>query len=179
LREKAIISSEGQMHCPKCGHQQSGNDVKYCPRCGFYLGMVSELLMLDGGLPGRAIAPPPSGPSARKKKIRQGAKFMFFSVVIFIFALVVGLATETPELLLFPLFLSVGSLLWMIYHRLFTEPSESPVQFPRQVQAPPQRPMLRPEDDHMRFADPRRANTGDMAHPPSVVDHTTQLFDKE
>ena len=168
------------MHCPKCGYQQSGYEVKYCSRCGFYLGTVSEILRLDGALPGREVVINNPGPRKRRKAIRRGAKAMFFSVVIFIFTLILGAATDTPEFMLLPLFMFVASLLWMIYHRLFTEDSEPAVQFPAQSQFQPPRPMLRPEDDRMRVpAEPRRVNTSDMANPPSVTDHTTQLFDKE
>ncbi|HYP29692.1 MAG TPA: hypothetical protein VE262_23470 [Blastocatellia bacterium] len=167
------------MHCPKCGYQQTSFEVKYCSRCGFYLGMVSEILRLDGALPGRdvVLAPPASG--KRKKAIRRGAKMLFFSVVTFILALILSAATDAPEFLILPFFMIVASLLWMIYHRLFTEDTETQVQFPRQSQFQPPRPMLRPEEDRMRVAEPRRVNTSDMANPPSVTDHTTQLFDNE
>lgn len=167
------------MFCPKCGHQQLGNEVKYCSRCGFYLGMVSELLLLDGALPGRVIAPTPSGVSPRKKKMRGGAKLMFFSVAMLPLALIFSIAADAGEPLIIPLVIFLGGLFWMMYHRLFTDEHEIPAQAPRQVQMPPQRHMLRPEDNQMGVADPRRANTADMAHPPSIVDHTTQLFDKE
>jgi hypothetical protein len=167
------------MHCPKCGYQQTGFEVKYCSRCGFYLGTVSEILRLDGALPGREVVITNPGSRKRKKAIRRGAKMMFFSAVIFILTLILSIATEAPEFLLIPFFLFLASLLWMTYHRLFTEDHESPAQAHGQAQFQPPRPMLRPEDDRMRAAEPRRVNTSDMANPPSVTDHTTQLFDNE
>lgn len=167
------------MFCPKCGHQQIGNEVKYCSRCGFYLGMVAELLVLDGAVPGRAISPYSPGPSARKKKIRRAAKLMFFSLVLLPLAIGLSAAVDDGAPMIFPFAVFLVSVFWMLYHRLFTDDVEIPAQAPRQVQMPPQRPMLRPEDNRMGVAEPRRVNTADMAHPPSIVDHTTQLFDKE
>jgi hypothetical protein len=39
------------MHCPRCGQQQISEDIKFCSRCGFSLGLVSEILAHGGHLP--------------------------------------------------------------------------------------------------------------------------------
>jgi hypothetical protein len=39
------------MHCPRCGQQQVSEDIKFCSRCGFPLGLVSEILVHGGFLP--------------------------------------------------------------------------------------------------------------------------------
>lgn len=39
------------MHCPRCGQQQVSEETKFCSRCGFQLGLVSELLANGGYLP--------------------------------------------------------------------------------------------------------------------------------
>lgn len=39
------------MHCPRCGQQQVSEDIKFCSRCGFPLGLVSEILSHGGFLP--------------------------------------------------------------------------------------------------------------------------------
>ena len=39
------------MHCPRCGQQQVTEDIKFCSRCGFPLGLVSEILTHGGFLP--------------------------------------------------------------------------------------------------------------------------------
>jgi hypothetical protein len=39
------------MHCPRCGQQQVSDQVKFCYRCGFLLGLVSEVLANGGTLP--------------------------------------------------------------------------------------------------------------------------------
>ena len=39
------------MHCPRCGQQQVSEEIKFCSRCGFPLGLVSEILTHGGFLP--------------------------------------------------------------------------------------------------------------------------------
>lgn len=39
------------MHCPRCGQQQISEEIKFCSRCGFPLGLVSEVLAHGGILP--------------------------------------------------------------------------------------------------------------------------------
>lgn len=39
------------MHCPRCGQQQVSPETKFCSRCGFPLGLVSDLLAHGGFLP--------------------------------------------------------------------------------------------------------------------------------
>ena len=39
------------MHCPSCGQQQVSLETKFCSRCGFPLGVVSEVLAHGGFLP--------------------------------------------------------------------------------------------------------------------------------
>lgn len=39
------------MHCPRCGQLQVSDQTKFCSRCGFQLGLVSELLENSGYLP--------------------------------------------------------------------------------------------------------------------------------
>lgn len=39
------------MHCPSCGQQQVSLDTKFCSRCGFPLGVISEVLAHGGFLP--------------------------------------------------------------------------------------------------------------------------------
>lgn len=39
------------MYCPRCGQQQVSSETKFCSRCGFQMGLVSELLANNGFLP--------------------------------------------------------------------------------------------------------------------------------
>jgi uncharacterized membrane protein YvbJ len=39
------------MYCPRCSQQQASEETKFCSRCGFPLGLVSEILAHGGFLP--------------------------------------------------------------------------------------------------------------------------------
>ncbi|CAN5540859.1 hypothetical protein BH10ACI1_BH10ACI1_07280 [soil metagenome] len=39
------------MHCPRCGQQQVSEEIKFCSRCGFPLGLISEIIAHGGFLP--------------------------------------------------------------------------------------------------------------------------------
>ena len=173
------------MHCPKCGLQQITGEVKYCSRCGFYLGVVSDLLNGNGVLGGQSLAaaPPlvtaPPGPSLRKKQIRRGAKIMFLSVVVLPIFIGISIMADGGEPLFIPFTIFLAGLFYLIYHSLFTDDSEVVAQYQGPLQAPPPRQMLRAEENRVSGQDSRRVNTADMANPPSVTDHTTRLFDNE
>jgi hypothetical protein len=32
------------MFCPRCGHQQASNEMRFCSRCGLSLGLVTDLV---------------------------------------------------------------------------------------------------------------------------------------
>jgi ribosomal protein L37E len=32
------------MHCPRCGHQQNADNIRFCTKCGFEMSNVKELL---------------------------------------------------------------------------------------------------------------------------------------
>ena len=167
------------MHCPQCGLQQASGEVKYCSRCGFYLGVVSDLLNGSGVLGGRPGAATPPGPSLRKKRIRRGAKIMFLSVVLLPITIGLSIMADGGEPLLIPFTIFLAGLFYLLYHLIFTDESESAEPYRGPLQAPPPRAMLRAEENRVSIPDPRRGNTSDMANPPSVTDHTTRLFDNE
>lgn len=41
------------MFCPQCGHQQTSGQSRFCPTCGFSLGVVTALFANNGNLPER------------------------------------------------------------------------------------------------------------------------------
>ncbi len=36
------------MFCPKCGHQQVSDDIRFCARCGLSLGIVTDMVVNTG-----------------------------------------------------------------------------------------------------------------------------------
>src|SRR5690242_16059850 len=67
------------MHCPRCGQQQISDQTKFCSRCGFQLGLVSELLENGGFLPQLAQL------QSSKATIFTRRNGVIFSVLWFIF----------------------------------------------------------------------------------------------
>lgn len=71
------------IHCPKCGQQQVSEEVRFCSRCGFKLGLVRALLADDGGggdtLKHEIAAQGGGGEEnlPRRKDLNVGASLMF------------------------------------------------------------------------------------------------------
>src|SRR5215510_13986341 len=108
------------MYCPNCGQQQISEEMRFCSRCGLALSGLAEW-MAGGMLVRRADETRALSPSCRRKAIRRAAKLMFFSVALFLVALVLSLAIDEPGPLIFPGLLFFASLVWMVYSRLFMD----------------------------------------------------------
>ncbi|HEX8775288.1 MAG TPA: zinc ribbon domain-containing protein [Pyrinomonadaceae bacterium] len=183
------------MFCPKCGQQQSSNEVRFCSRCGFQLAVVKELLITDGALVWPEAETTVSRRSARNQGIRQGLMLMLLT------ALVVPLAAMLARIGLLPrefiaiaaIICAVGGFIRFVYALMLEE--GAPSAKPRSVAlnapagdnttttahlrpgyAPPALPPQqsgRPASDFNRW----RAETAEMAQPPSVTENTTRLLD--
>jgi hypothetical protein len=172
------------MYCPQCGNQQTGNEARFCSRCGFQLGVVTALLMNNGLLPSQqANVVIAHGMSKRKKGIRNGAKLMFLSAALapIFFAIAIGLV-DSPAPLIVPFTIFLAGLYWMVYAAIFGDDTVVPPlpNYPQQFGVQPPRTAL-PGVENFRVTGiaPQRINTSEMVEPPNVTDHTTQLFDKE
>jgi hypothetical protein len=170
------------MFCPRCGQQQVSGDVRFCARCGLSLAAVPALLSEVSAVR-PAEGPRQGGLLAGKRAgVRRGAKLMFFSAVLTPIFFVLGLAVDSPAPLLVPLAVFLAGLAFMLYHVLFgDEPLTAPgserqrdLYEPRGGQALPPGGFVPAPG----FAG-RRANTADMAQPPSVTEQTTRLLDEE
>lgn len=65
------------MFCPKCGEKQAFEETQFCARCGFPSKGVKTLLGKDGMLETDNLL------SQRQKGIRQGAKLILLSFILF------------------------------------------------------------------------------------------------
>ena len=74
------------MHCPKCGQQQVTDEMRFCSRCGFSLGIVTELLVTGGTLPERETESLGARFSGRKRGKRLGLLLMMTGMVLAIIA---------------------------------------------------------------------------------------------
>jgi hypothetical protein len=178
------------MHCPRCGQQQVSEDTRFCSRCGFPLGLVSEILAHGGVLPQLADL------HKKKKKFwtrKNGMKvgLAWFLVLAFLITPIAGAAIE-EEALVIAAFGFITGLLMMIFSWMFLESEpkfsqfESPYQTAnylngnaaQQNALPPQQ--SQPAQD---FVSPaagawKAPNTSELA-PHSVTDSTTKLLQRE
>lgn len=180
------------MYCPKCGQQQIPEDVRFCSRCGFPLGAVSELLSQGGSLSLFHMGGTSSEISPRQKGIRQGAIMMLSTllivpVVIFLLVAMLGMPGELIPLTAVILFM--GGLLRMLY-AVFLEdnhPVSKPDVMPHYV--PPPMPPARlstpargsalpPAQSNPVPAWRRPVDTSELVSPPSVTENTTRLLDE-
>jgi len=87
------------MHCPQCGQRQLSDDVRFCSRCGFHLGVVSELLSSNGIL--QKVDAKPT--LFRNKKALVGAKLMFAGGAMVPFAILASVMFDSPGPFIFPI----------------------------------------------------------------------------
>lgn len=185
------------MFCPRCGQKQLSDGVRFCSSCGFGLEVVSQLLPNNGQL--GWLPPAPAGPTQltpRQKGVRQGAMLFAstFLVVPVSAILLVGLFGLPGELVaLSAIICFVGGILRMLYARSFEENTLPGASAPPPAYVPPAIPpnylgtpvqgsALPPAHQQPPAAGfrPQRFDTGELvAPPPSVVDHTTRLLDKQ
>jgi hypothetical protein len=181
------------MFCPQCGLRQSSNEARFCSSCGFQLYVVTELLKSGGQLTRRPPAPGQMTP--RSKGLRQGAMLMLSALVLVPVTAIlgVGLLNLPGELVAaVAVICFMGGFLRMMYALLF-ESREAP-ETPNAAQqyVPPasvsnylgahHTPSALPPQQGApvnAYRAPRRFDTGEIAPPSSVTDHTTRLLDKQ
>jgi hypothetical protein len=168
------------MFCPRCGQQQVSEEVRFCPRCGLSLASVPALV---AGFEASAVeGAARGGRSKKRKRIRRGAKIMFFSAVLFPIFFGLAIAVDEPGPLIIPAMVFFAGLAWMLYSVLFGEEEA-------QESAEGARGDLR-EGRNAQSLPPatfvpasgfgaRPAHTADMAQPPSVTEQTTKLLDQD
>ena len=173
------------MYCPKCSQNQVSDEVRFCSRCGFQLGVVKELLAESNDTSVETI-PSETRPkffSRRKQDLLFGATFLFIAAVLTIqmswvfpkAALVVPLGMVWLAFSLLVLFFEP---LARLTRRFFAEDAE-PAKLRRSVESasagmlsPTQRIPVGPVGS-------QSANTGEMLWPPSVTEHTTKLLERK
>jgi nitrate reductase NapE component len=177
------------MHCPRCGQQQVSEETRFCSRCGFPLGLVSEILANGGFLPQLADL------HSKKKKFWTRSTGMkiglaWFLVLAFLITPLMGIAIEEDALVI-AAFGFITGLLTIIFSWMFLESEPKIAQFDSAYQPvnylggnaarqnalpPPQTPLAQ---DFVSPAGAWKApDTGEMS-PYSVTDSTTKLLQKD
>lgn len=184
------------MHCPQCGQQQLSGELRFCSRCGFPLGGVSELLASGGQLTTNDAAPGTRKRSPRYEGIRQGVMLFFLGAVIVPMLGILNAFQHAPNILdlLVPLaavLFFVGGFVRILYAAIFEE-GAPPVyaQPPAMPYAPPVQPQPPGIGGVRGTALPpaqsipvpptwrQRHNTAEIVHQPSVTENTTRLLDE-
>jgi hypothetical protein len=178
------------MYCPRCGQQQASEEIKFCSRCGFPLGLVSELIAHGGFLPQLADL------HKTKKRLtkKNGVIFSILWTMFFLFIMApfwgingIGeLAAVSGVVGLF------GGLMWLIASLVFLKsaPNDS---FPanelpnanvnnlygtNQKNLPPQQ--AQPAQSYVPPVNTWKApDTGEFSAPRSVTEGTTKLLKKD
>ncbi len=179
------------MYCPRCSQLQISEEIKFCSRCGFPLGLVSEILAHGGFLPQLADL-------YKSKKIvtrRNGLIFSLFWFLIFVVVLALVAITDGPGELISSLVLlgTVGSLMMVIASFLILKKEPVKLELPnhkisnrsihnihgtQQTALPPTQ--SQPAQSYIPPANSWKApNTGEFAEPQSVIEGTTKLLRKE
>ncbi len=185
------------MHCPRCGQQQVSEQTKFCSRCGFQLGLVSELLANGGFLP--QLAELNKGQGSAFSKIFTRKNGVVFSVIWFIFWVMMvpaffGIANEDDAAGVSAVFGLFTTMMFLILSlavfkrapRTYELPAGHSMQPPASLYAnqpmgalPPQQ--TQPASSYMPPEGSWRApDTGDLARRPgSVTEGTTKLLQKD
>ena len=184
------------MHCPKCGQQQVSDEMRFCSRCGFALGIVTELILTGGTLPERETEPLTAKFRGRKRGKRLGLLLMLTAMLLAIIAGIIHDSLEhdplnTPglaaKLILFlpAIIIGVAGFVRLLYAWLLeTNVQEGTLPLPR---SDAMKSALNAEDyvalpaSHSIPATSfgaKRGDTTEMVNAPSVTENTTKLLDQ-
>ena len=174
------------MYCPRCGQQQISDEMKFCSRCGLPMSGLAEWLASGGAPAGREQETQVSLRSPRRKGIRRAGKLMFLSGVLFPVFLVLSLVMDEGAPMIIPVIIFFVALTMMLYARLFGEEISSikSQQAKTSGLGAMSRNSALPPASNIPMYGPgnlagQRVRTNDLAQPPSVIEHTTKLLDKE
>ena len=181
------------MHCPSCGQQQVSNEIKFCSRCGFPMGLVSEILAHGGFLPQLA--------ELHKKKSlfnkKNGVVFAIFWMItlMMLFPAMIGILNGPEEMAGLSAVIGVfGGMMIIIGSLVFLPSSKQYPLIPAQSLNPQNQPAhgLHGAGQHQAlppqqsipvsaYAPPSAGSwrdTNDL-EPRSVTESTTKLLEKE
>ncbi len=179
------------MFCPRCSQEQVSEETKFCSRCGFPLGLVSELLAHGGFLPQLADL-------YKSKKLFTRRNGLYFSLFWFmVFAMILtpfwGLANAKELAAVCALIGTMGGLILTIASFAFLKNEPKSTEYFNQelphhkvknlyesqhTALPPQQ--TQPAQNYVSPANTWKApETGEMVQPRSVTEGTTRLLKKD
>jgi len=172
------------MFCPKCGQERNSVEVRFCSRCGFHLGAVDTLLAQDAALVAQS-ATSIAGPPPRTLGMRLGAKLIFLSFILIPIFIGFAVLADSAGPLIVPFTIFLAGLFRLIYALLFEDrmagltlpTATNSALLPRHgAYTPP----LPPHQSATLTPPSRRPfDTGEVAQPPSVTEHTTRFLEEK
>ena len=180
------------MHCPSCGQQQVSNEIKFCSRCGFPMGLIADVLAHGGFLPQLAELNKKKTIFTKKNGVIFGV--MWFIAFTMLFTSILGISNAPDEMVGIMAVIGVFGGLMLVIGSLSLLPSSktfSPFAQPMHPQIPNahglhgvgQQQALPPQQSipANAYAPPKAGswrNTNDL-EPTSVTDSTTKLLEKD
>lgn len=178
------------MHCPRCGQQQMSDEIKFCSKCGFQLGLVAELVANDGFLP--QLADIYNRKNSTIFTRRNGVAFSVLWTIFFLFLITpIWVILDAEELAAASAILGLfGGMMLLVSSMFFLRKSPSRVELtgthmPASLGGSGGRQALPPQmaQPASTYAPPigkwRAPDTDDLSRPGSVTESTTKLLKKE
>jgi len=167
------------MYCPRCNQQQASDEVSFCTRCGFQLGVVKKLLATDGALPSPLKDFQSSISSPHQSGKRFGGKLIFFSIILLPLFFALSYTFDSPLPLWFPAVVFLAGLTCVLYSVIFGEdilPAKR--QAPTLLSATSIDASALPTPSGVPAGElsATRIDTAEMIRPLSVTEATTGLL---
>lgn len=179
------------MYCPRCSQEQVSEETKFCSRCGFPLGLVSEVLSHGGFLPQLAELHKSKSRLTRRNGVLFSVFwFMFFVLILCPFFGIINVDKLAGASAIVGIF---GGLMWLIaalvllktetkpFAQMYDSPNADARNFSaaaNQKNLPP--PQTPPAQSYVPPATSwRTPDTGELVQPRSVVEGTTKLLKKD
>lgn len=181
------------MHCPSCGQQQVSAEIKFCSRCGFPLGLVSEILAHGGFLP--QLADLHKTKTWFTKKNGVVFSFLWFMFFLLIMAPFWGILNVDKMAGISAVIGIFGGIMWLIGSLVLLKssnqpPAYSPQQLPQQMNyettqqnlyGAPNYQALPPQQSIpvSNYVPPKAGSwreTNDLVQPGSITDETTRML---
>jgi hypothetical protein len=179
------------MFCPQCGQQQVSDEMRFCSRCGFALGVVTELIAHDGVLDSQGAE---NRYSSRRQKAMRKSLVLFVTSFLLTIVLL-GFTKVGAPLEVFAMIAALFSGIICFFgvfqflaaylkdddapDEKLTASSQGTTAKPGQLNAAASRAAL-PHAQGTPVADLRPTpQTAEMVRPPSVTENTTRLLDDE
>ena len=181
------------MYCPRCG-QQASEEVRFCSRCGLPLDDAAALVESGGRLAAPDRLQEGARPlTPRQRGTRKGLLITVGGILFFVLSAILASAKgDFAVFLPFAALVITFGIMRMLYAMLLEDDAarrKSPKLAAADDYERPRAKLSRGARDAARLPHARtrpasdfaarRADTSDMASPPSVTDATTALLEKD